>query len=206
MAWGTLARLCKPFASRYGRHEVRTETCQPRAFSWREIGPSARGSSLKGRDKKMGRISEYLAVLALLAGPVAAAKAQITTLTDQGDPISGTGSTMECCTRPFDAAPQLTTDGKITGPTLDYRDFGYHLANVAVDIGRTGDSYDHGSADGCTFATSQCLFEADMRDTKRGTWSATAPEIDPASFGGGLTPLLGGLLVLRGRRNKPRAG
>jgi hypothetical protein len=36
----------------------------------------------------------------------------------------------------------------------------------------------------------------------KGTKPVTAPEIDPASAMGGLTLLLGGLVVLRGRRSK----
>jgi hypothetical protein len=72
------------------------------------------------------------------------------------------------------------------------------------NYGGAGDWYDYqpGSStasDGCTYKPS-----AGCGSTGAGTagqWTASAPELNPMSAGSGLSLLLGGILVLRGRRS-----
>ncbi len=120
---------------------------------------------------------------------------------------SNTSWTLEAALGVFNAPPdglQLTTaNGAITGATISYESVEYHQPSYDVNIGGGSDSYNYGSAYGCAFQLNSCFFQMDVSSSRPGHWTVTtttAPEIDPASAAGGLTLLLGSLLVLRGRR------
>lgn len=92
-----------------------------------------------------------------------------------------------------------TADGAITGATVSYYATGDHEGNYGVSIGSGGDSYSYFEQP-CD--SSPCVYAMNVSNSTAGSWSVTsAPEIDPASAAGGLTLLLGSLLVLRGRRS-----
>lgn len=123
-----------------------------------------------------------------------------------------------------------TSNGAITGATLNWSDLFdvYHGPSSIVNIGPNGDSlaYFYGTTDGgCqnfvgiagtpgnpsvpTFSytgpsVNPCSLEGSSKTA--GSWIvSTVPEIDPASATGGVTLLIGGLMMLRGRRvNIPR--
>jgi len=108
-----------------------------------------------------------------------------------------------CCTT--DSFAFTTLNGVITGWDVDIS-FANSAAKssswssiILSDVG--GDTYTTG------YSTPTCKGRLDpcfslTQTTTPGSWSAAiaAPEIDPASAAGGLTLLLGGLAVLRGRK------
>jgi hypothetical protein len=95
----------------------------------------------------------------------------------------------------------ISLDGSVPGPG------GYELTATSVDIRGVG-------GDSATLSTTCTAFftfgspqnfgcGSSGSNTTPGVWTspaAKAPEIDPASAAGGLTLLLGGVAVLRGRR------
>lgn len=110
-----------------------------------------------------------------------------------------------------------SSNGAITGATVDLRNTPFHESSSQIEIGPTGDSFAYGYAGGlggCQDlvlsgpnpvpyagpAINPCSVSASNKTP--GAWLVTtqAPEIDPASAAGGLTLLLGGLAVMRGRR------
>jgi hypothetical protein len=119
-----------------------------------------------------------------------------------------------------DACYQLTSaNGAITGATLFFSNTTYHSSPEFATIGTSGDSFSY------TYATSNGGCEnlvphgppgnpyyagptinpcgLGVSNSKAGVWTVStqkAPEIDPASAVSGLTLLLGGVAVLRGRR------
>jgi hypothetical protein len=110
----------------------------------------------------------------------------------------------------------LTTSGDaVTGATIDLQDsFNYHGTVVNLAIGPSGDAFSEtvngGGAYGCGAANSAGVFtyvgpasaspcSMNVSSSTAGVWTA-APEIDSTSAAGGLTLLLGSLLVLRARR------
>jgi hypothetical protein len=100
----------------------------------------------------------------------------------------------------------MSLNGSVPGPG------GYELTATSVDIGGVG-------GDSATMsATCTAFFSPSLKppqsfacgtsgsNMKPGVWTspaAKAPEIDPASAVSGLTLLLGGVAVLRGRRKVP---
>jgi hypothetical protein len=135
------------------------------------------------------------------------------------------GSTQIDFCGPGDGCIDFTTShGAITGATIGISGSTYHSAFDTLSIGPGGDSlsYLYGSVNGgcqsvplvhgtnsagTVFTYSgptirPCSINAGS--SAAGTWTVTgvlaAPEIDPASAAGGLTLLLGGIAVLRGRR------
>lgn len=103
---------------------------------------------------------------------------------------------------------QLTTsNGTITGANISYESGGYHSPTYGVDIGGNGGAdFSYSYPYGCAFQLRSCIFDMDVvSGSSPGHWTVTtttAPEIDPASAASALTLLLGGLLVLRGRRRR----
>jgi hypothetical protein len=100
-----------------------------------------------------------------------------------------------------------TSNGAVTGATMDVDFSSYHGPNMFLEIGPSGDSvsYTYAGVNGpCTSQGSgggpnPCTVVASSKSA--GVWQVTrAPEIDPASAASGLTLLLGGLTVLSGRR------
>jgi len=111
----------------------------------------------------------------------------------------------------------LTTSGDtVTGATIDLQNPGnYHGTVADVTIGPSGDSFSerdgYGGVFGCSGDRSVGVFtyvgsnsaspcSMNVSDSTAGRWTVAAPEIDPASMASSLTLLLGGFLVLRGRR------
>jgi hypothetical protein len=103
-----------------------------------------------------------------------------------------------------------TQNGVITGAIMNIDFSSYHGPSMSLTVGPYGDSvsFTQGGSEGlCTYVASggggnPCTVVASS--TSAGAWLATqAPEIDPASAASGLTLLLGGLAVMRGRRTKP---
>jgi hypothetical protein len=102
----------------------------------------------------------------------------------------------------------IKSNGEITGATMDAFFFSYHGPSMYLVIGPSGDfvSYTYAGTNGpCTEQGSNepnpCTFGGSSMSA--GVWQVTqAPEIDPASTASGLTLLLGGVAVLRGRRTK----
>jgi hypothetical protein len=119
-----------------------------------------------------------------------------------------------------------TSHGAITGATIDITGANYHLPFDTLSIGPSGDSVSylyatsnggcqsvplvHGANGTGTMFTytgptiRPCSVNAGSASA--GTWTVTgalaAPEIDPASAAAGLTLLLGGMAVMRGRRQR----
>jgi len=103
-----------------------------------------------------------------------------------------------------------TVNGKITSWDVELNSGTY--ASVAVlteteSLTPQGDSFVYTARNlgcGTPGAVGDC-FTATSTSTAAGTWTAAtqAPEIDPASAANGLTLLLVGLAVLRGRRRVP---
>ena len=102
---------------------------------------------------------------------------------------------------------QFTTNkmGAITGWNIDLS-FTFVGTNSpsgnSIVLGTGGDSYTgFGSTPSGCAPTGGCSLLIQESNTTPGVWSvAKAPEIDPASAANGLTLLLGGLAVMRGRR------
>jgi hypothetical protein len=100
----------------------------------------------------------------------------------------------------------IKSNGAITGATIDVAFSSYHGSNMFLAIGPNGDSvsYTYAGVNGaCTqqgaAEPNPCTVVASSKSA--GVWLVTqAAEIDPASAASGLTLLLGGLTVLRGRR------
>jgi hypothetical protein len=101
----------------------------------------------------------------------------------------------------------LMSNGAITGATMDITFSSYHEPTMFLTIGPTGsatlDYLYNGTNGPCTQQGADepnpCTLTA--ASNSAGVWQATgAPEIDPASAASGLTLLLGGLAVMRGRR------
>jgi len=106
-----------------------------------------------------------------------------------------------------------TSGGAVTGATINLQAMEAHYENFDLSIGTHGDAFSYavygGGAFGCsgdndyqaTFvgahAANPCTIN--VSDRAAGAWTR-APELDPASAGGGLTLLLGSLLVLGARR------
>lgn len=96
----------------------------------------------------------------------------------------------------------VTSNGQLTGATFNASGSIGDLGSYGSNIGSGGDSdmyyfYNPGSAITTLAAAGSNV---------AGTWTVSpseAPEIDPASTVGGLTLLLGGLAVARGRRLHP---
>jgi hypothetical protein len=115
-----------------------------------------------------------------------------------------------------------TSKGAITGATIDFLSDEYHAPKSEATIGPTGDSFSYllatsnGTCDDMFYpiATSPGYYypgpgfnpcTVNVSNTKAGDWTVSTtqvPEIDPASATSGLTLLLGGLLVLRGRERR----
>jgi hypothetical protein len=107
-----------------------------------------------------------------------------------------------------------TSHGAFTGATIDLTSFTYHSNFEHVVIGPTGDSFSfafgnvNGGCESILPANNAPYMgptinpcRADASNSKAGVWTVTrTPEIDPASAVSGLTLLLGGVAVLRGRR------
>jgi hypothetical protein len=77
----------------------------------------------------------------------------------------------------------------------------------SIVLGTSGDSYTgFGSTPSGCAPTGGCSLFIQESNTTPGVWSVAqkAPEIDPASAASGLTLLLGGLAVMRGRRASRR--
>jgi hypothetical protein len=106
-----------------------------------------------------------------------------------------------------------TSHGAFTGATIDLTSFSYHTSFEHVVIGPTGDSFAFLFAN--TNGTCENILPHDApymgptinpctasaSNGEAGVWTVTrTPEIDPASAVSGLTLLLGGAAVLRGRR------
>jgi hypothetical protein len=109
-----------------------------------------------------------------------------------------------------------TIDVTPTGATINISSDQYHANQELITIGPTGDSFSwsygtsQGScanlpgADGGTY-TGSTINPCDVNasSSTAGIWKVTqTPEIDPASAASGLALLLGGTLVLTGRRAK----
>jgi hypothetical protein len=112
-----------------------------------------------------------------------------------------------------------SSNGAISGATVDLRNTPFHEPSSLIDIGPTGDSFTYGyggGQGGCVNlaisgpnpvpyagpAINPCSVTAG--NATPGAWLVTtqAPEIDTASAASGLTLLLGGLAVMRGRRTR----
>jgi hypothetical protein len=112
-----------------------------------------------------------------------------------------------------------SSNGAITGATVDLRNTPFREPSSLIDIGPTGDSFTYGyggGLGGCQDlvlsgpnpvpyagpAINPCSVSAS--NATPGAWLVTtqAPEIDTRSAASGLTLLLGGLAVMRGRRTK----
>ena len=81
---------------------------------------------------------------------------------------------------------------------------------AAITINNAGDSFSSGtSSPSCSLPEpNTACFTLKQSNTAAGAWTASfakAPEIDLTSAGSGLTLLLGGLAVLRGRRSEKNA-
>jgi hypothetical protein len=111
----------------------------------------------------------------------------------------------------------LTTSGNtITGATINLENMVAHSDNFDLSIGPSGDAFSYSqygiglggvnctngvSGLAGTFLGPKGDYPCTMNvgNSSAGAWTQ-APEIDPASAAGGLTLLLGGLSILRGRR------
>jgi hypothetical protein len=69
-----------------------------------------------------------------------------------------------------------------------------------IVLGPSGDTYSGWGSYGSCNNPQGCYGGLQESNTTPGVWTTQAPEIDPASAASGLTLLLGGLAVLRGRR------
>ena len=103
---------------------------------------------------------------------------------------------------------QLTTsNGELTGATMSLPFGGYHANTSIVNIGTNGDSYYFVPFPYCGSTSFASLCDGSMSSAIAGLWSVTestaAPEIDPSSAVSGLTLLIGGLALVRGRRFVP---
>jgi hypothetical protein len=113
--------------------------------------------------------------------------------------------TVICCGNTDSFAFTTNSMGAITGWNVDLS-FTFVGTNSpsgnSVVLGTSGDSYvGFGSTPfGC--GQNGCSLLIQESNTTPGVWSVAqkAPEIDPASAASGLTLLLGGLAVIRGRR------
>jgi hypothetical protein len=117
--------------------------------------------------------------------------------------------------KPLDATSInfIFSDGEITGANVNYSSSscGGSICNYeALTIGSNGgSSYTFEDSGGNTGTMPQvCIpYCGIIESSAGGAWTVTqAPEIDPASAASGLTLLLGGLAVLRGRRMRPGPG
>jgi hypothetical protein len=117
--------------------------------------------------------------------------------------------TVICCGNTDSFAFSTNNRGAITGWNIDLS-FTFVGTNSpsgnSVVLGTSGDSYvGFGST---PFGCGQigCSLLIQESNTTPGVWSVAqkAPEIDPASAASGLTLLLGGLAVMRGRRKLNR--
>jgi len=99
----------------------------------------------------------------------------------------------------FENAPFSLAPGQSSGPfellALDL------AANTATGSYSGNDFQLQGGADGGTFSAFNDLADANFSVTVT-TPTVTAPEIDPASAMSGLVMLMGGLAVMRGRRDR----
>jgi hypothetical protein len=117
--------------------------------------------------------------------------------------------TVICCGNTDSFAFTTNNMGAITGWNIDlsFTVVGTNSpSGNSVVLGTSGDSYvGFGSTPfGCR--QNGCSLLIQESNTTPGVWSVAqkAPEIDPASAASGLTLLLGGLAVLRGRRKLNR--
>jgi hypothetical protein len=102
----------------------------------------------------------------------------------------------------------IKSNGAITGATMQLYFSGYHEPEISLSISPDDHAYVSylDATNGlCTLLgpdnPNPCTVSASSKSA--GVWQVTqAPEIDPASTASGLTLLLGGVAVLRGRRTK----
>jgi len=133
-------------------------------------------------------------------------------------PLSGFGG-LNFCSATGSCIDLTTSNGAITGAAMDLVNTVYHASSSTIDIGPTGDAfiYRYATVNGTCESqinttpggggiyrggpVNPCVVRAGNKTA--GEWRVTttsAPEIDPASAGSGLTLLFGAAAVLRGRR------
>jgi hypothetical protein len=138
----------------------------------------------------------------------------------QNSPFFAINGESECAPGGIDelgGCVTLTTSGNtVTGATFNLRHDGYHesVPSFVITIGPNGDAFSdsysgvlnvncglNGDNSQGTFVGPASAFPCTMNvsNPTAGVW--TAPEIDPATATSGLALLLGGVAVLRGRRN-----
>jgi hypothetical protein len=113
--------------------------------------------------------------------------------------------TFPCCGNTSSFAFTTNNTGAITGWNIDLS-FTFVGTNSpsgnSIVLGASGDSYaGFGSTPSGCAPTGGCSLFIQESSTTPGVWSVAqkAPEIDPAAAASGLTLLLGGLAVMRGR-------
>jgi hypothetical protein len=114
--------------------------------------------------------------------------------------------TFPCCGNISSFAFTTNNMGAITGWNIDLS-FTFVGTNSpsgnSIVLGTSGDSYTgFGSTPSGCAPSGGCSLFIQENTTTAGVWSVAqkAPEIDPASAASGMTLLLGGLAVMRGRR------
>jgi hypothetical protein len=168
-----------------------------------------------------------LGFMSLLTGPMVA-HAQFTTLDYQGNVMnggdqltgsitfSGSGATSNVTSfqfnvtdgtplgdGPYPSIALTTANGVVTGAIVDWDKpeiGGSYIFDISFSIGPQGDTYNNFAAGG---PAGECIPICGVMESNStpGVWEVVrAPEIDPACTASGLTLLLGGIAVLRGRR------
>jgi hypothetical protein len=94
------------------------------------------------------------------------------------------------------------SQGQITGWAVNIYDLTESRLENIFSASGTNPPVDYGSYEGSMITVGPVVFGEGLVSYAAGTWSAptAAPEINPASAASGLTLLVGGLAVLRGRR------
>jgi hypothetical protein len=104
---------------------------------------------------------------------------------------------------PYPSIGLTTANGVVTGAVVDWDKpaiGGSYIFDISFSIGPQGDTYNNFAAGG---PAGECIPICGVMESNStpGVWEVVrAPEIDPAPAAGGLTLLLGGIAVLRGRR------
>jgi hypothetical protein len=160
-----------------------------------------------------GNITESLSVISNGAGESLSGVINLMgyngTSINLGVDVSAFGETPQLLT-PYAGASGtinlIESKGAITGATMDITFSSYHEPTMYLTIGPTGDSFAYiyaGTNGPCTQQGSDepnpCTISASSGSA--GTWQVSrVPEIAPESVASGLSLLLGGVAVLRGRR------
>jgi hypothetical protein len=172
-------------------------------FAGFDVSPPAGASSFTGPPFAVGTLNGFITLSAPLAdnlNNVSVSPVFVDISTGGGSLFRGDFTFSTNATGAIDGW-SILLDGSVPGPG------GYELSATSVDRGGVG-------GDSATLSAACTAFfnsgppqsfgcASSGRNTTPGVWTSPAtqaPEIDPASAASGLTLLLGGVAVLRGRR------